>query len=478
MSNLYKIRNRAISILVVLIIICITFTGCVQEKAASASDDSNTDIESTLSINEENIMNIIKELTSEKYKGRLAGSKENHMAAQYISEYFRKIGLENPKGLSDYMQEYIQPKVSLTEKPVLQIIDKAGKVTSDFDYPENFVFRRLSSENNAIDINTSMVLVEDPSLLRKGDGSFKGKIILIPWKLYNQLGSQNEPADYAKTCGALGVISEFDLEKNDLDYRYLKVRPLVGSWMRSDGYKPFAFVDSNTFSKLTEAAQKGSKLHISCNSEVNINNVATNVVGLLPGSDVELKNDYIIIGAHFDHVGDNMDGTYNPGALDNASGVSTMMELAKAIKESNMKPKKSILFIAFNGEESGLQGAWYYTQHPVYPLENSVMINMDMIGAAGKTPLTIAISSISSNTSLGEDIAKHAEKLGIDYEKGIEAGSDHTPFDQSNVPSVCLINMEFKTGYHSPNDNIEAIDKEKLKGIADLVLYYIAEQAY
>jgi Zn-dependent M28 family amino/carboxypeptidase len=154
------------------------------------------------------------------------------------------------------------------------------------------------------------------------------------------------------------------------------------------------------------------------------------------------------------------------------------MELAKTIRESKIPPKKSILFIAFNGEESGLHGSWNYCQGPVYPLNKAVMINLDMIGSTAKIPLTIAVASKKSNTSLSDTLAEYADKLSIEYIKMVENGSDHTPFDNHGVPSVCLANLDLSHGYHSPKDTIETVDSDRLEEIVKLVHYYIEKNAY
>jgi aminopeptidase YwaD len=429
-------------------------------------------------IQKDNIMNTIKELSSEKYKGRLAGTIGNSEASKYIADYFANLGLINPEGLENYMQYFQMPLIELTEKPVLQILDKSGKVQIDFDYAEDFVLRRLSSETDTIQFDAPMYLVKDSTEIMSKNDKFKGKIILIPWEFYNILGSQNQPADFAKACGALGAIGEFNLKENSLGYRYLKTRPLYGDWMFSDSYKPFAFAKEDAFAKLAEAARNGGKLHFSCSSKISISGTTANVIGLIPGSDPKLKDEYIIIGSHFDHVGDNMDGTYNPGSLDNASGVAAMMEVAKLIKGSKIPPKKSILFIAFNGEESGLFGSAYYAKCPIYPLGKAVMINLDMVGSAAEIPLTLAIFSDKTDASLRDTLADYADILSIAYEKGVENGSDHTPFGRHGVPSVCLINMDMKHGYHSPHDTIETVNEDKLEEVVKLVLYYVEKNAY
>lgn len=473
-----KNHRRIMVTFVILVFICSLTSGCAVKNTESVSADNATASSVQLSLNKDNIMKTVEELTSEKYAGRLAGTVENQMAAQYIADYFKEIGLHAPEGLSDYMQPYVQPTIVLKDSPLLQIVDKKGKVLKDFIYSKNFTLRRLSSETDSVDINADMYLVEDSTMLSSTNKDLKGKILLIPWKHYNLLNGQNNPADFAEMYGASAVIGEFDLVSNTLGYNYLKMRPLAEEWMTRKSYKPFAFVDSNTFSLLTEAANKGSKLHFSCSSTVNMKNSVNNVVGLIPGSDPELKDKHIIIGAHFDHVGDNLNGSYNPGALDNGTGVAVMLELARAICENKMPPKQTILFAAFNGEESGLCGAFHYASEPVIPLSDAVMINLDMIGSASKIPLTIAVATPNSKKSLSEDLAACAEKLGIEYVKDYEDASDHSAFDRYGIPAVCLINMDLKYGYHSSHDTMEAVDEERVYEIAELVKSYIINNAY
>lgn len=113
-----------------------------------------------------------------------------------------------------------------------------------------------------------------------------------------------------------------------------------------------------------------------------------NVVGILPGGDPKLKDEAIVIGAHYDHLGRGGEGSLAPregdihhGADDNASGVAGVLELARLFSSQNPKPRRTIVFIAFSGEEEGLLGSDYYVNHPIVPLANTVaMINMDMIG--------------------------------------------------------------------------------------------------
>jgi len=122
-----------------------------------------------------------------------------------------------------------------------------------------------------------------------------------------------------------------------------------------------------------------------------------NVVGILPGSDPKLKDEAIVLGAHYDHLGRGGEGSLAPregeihhGADDNASGVAGLIELARMLSTQNQKPRRTIVFIAFSGEEEGLIGSSYYVNHPVVPLQNTVaMINMDMIGRLKERKLIV-----------------------------------------------------------------------------------------
>src|SRR4029434_9205987 len=113
-----------------------------------------------------------------------------------------------------------------------------------------------------------------------------------------------------------------------------------------------------------------------------------NIVGILPGSDPKLKDEAIVLGAHYDHLGRGGEGSLAPregdihhGADDNASGTAALIELARRLTTQRPKPRRTIVFIAFSGEEEGLIGSSYYVNHPIVPLAKTIaMINMDMIG--------------------------------------------------------------------------------------------------
>lgn len=457
------------SLFVVAILMILILSSCNNAKNVSSSINySNLD-----NIDEENILSIVKELSSEKYKGRLVGTQENEMAAQYIAEKFKEIGLESPKNIDNYMQKFSTPVLIIDEEPIMQIEDMDGNVIKSFEYQENFLFRALSS-NNDIDIKAPLFKLDNFNEIFNFSSDIKDKIALIPNNDINsQLNLSKKISSY-NNVGALAGIGEVDIKSDKRTNSSLVVAPLGG--MRMTGrYNPYLITDSDTFNELNDATNKDLVLHLKCNFTANLNKEVSNVIGVIPGSDKKLKDEYIIIGAHLDHVGDNKNGTYNPGSLDNASGIAGLLEIARIIKNSEVAPKKTIVFIAFNGEESGLYGSAHYVENPVYPLDKSIMINMDMIGSSAALPISIATVKAGTN-KLQEDLIKSAKALDIEYKSNVLSGSDHNSFSEKGVEAVCLINEDWLNGYHSPNDTLEDIDSKKIEQIVSLVLHYIENQ--
>lgn len=204
--------------------------------------------------------------------------------------------------------------------------------------------------------------------------------------------------------------------------------------------------------------------------------IAQNVIGFLEGSDPELKNEYVVIGAHMDHVGfgeygamdKNNIGQIHNGADDNASGTSAIIEMAKAF--SKVKPKRSIVFIAFNAEEMGLLGARYYVYHqPVKPIENTIaMLNFDMVGRNEPELLWVG------GAFFGEDLIKIAETANshtgfeLLYNMGLLSGaSDHAYFLRKKIPALFFFSG-MHDDYHTPSDDIDKIDFDKLKRVTQL----------
>lgn len=432
-------------------------------------------------LNSENIMNIIDELTSEKYKGRLAGTKGNELATQYIANYFKKIKLDYPSDLGGYLQNYDQNVRFTYSAPKLEIVNKSGKVEKEYEYIKEFsVYTWATSLSIKGDVKGKGVVIDDPRILSADLKPYEGKILLVPSNIISSAGSTNIINRVLMRNSSIGgMIMEVDIDNPNHAYGSFVVAPNAHSTAKFAEEKPMLFnCDTATFKDLVDAANKD--LDINMKADFAVENVtAANVIGYIEGKDEALKKEFIIIGAHFDHAGDNKNGTYNPGALDNASGTAAMMEIARVLKEGKYKLKKSILFIAFNGEEEGLYGSYHYVNNPLYPLnkETTVMINLDMVGSKTEMPLKL-LSFDSINTKLREEFYKYSKVLKIDCAQEAGQGSDHDSFGAKGIDSLCLINMDLKNGYHTPDDTIDKIDEKRIAEIAKLVLYYLDKNAF
>jgi len=197
-----------------------------------------------------------------------------------------------------------------------------------------------------------------------------------------------------------------------------------------------------------------------------------NVVGILPGSDPRRKDEVIVIGAHYDHLGRGGEGSLapdqvgmvHPGADDNASGTSAVMALAKAFAAAGGLPR-TLVFAAFAGEEMGLLGSTHYVKRPAFPLEKTVlMVNLDMVGRLHDGKLYVA--GVDSGTGLRQLTADAAQGLGLSLQLRGDPfmPSDHTAFYSAGRPVLFLFTGAHGD-YHRPTDTWEKLNPQGLETV-------------
>lgn len=209
-----------------------------------------------------------------------------------------------------------------------------------------------------------------------------------------------------------------------------------------------------------------------------------NVVGWMEGSDPDLKHEYIVIGGHLDHLGVRGESLY-PGADDNGSGSTAILQVAKALHENPVKPARSVLYIAFAAEEMGLLGSQHFVENPLKPLENCIcMFNIDMVGRNEETENEAASENVDSIHLIGSEQYSsdlHKVMLGVnehvgfrfeyDEEENVFRRSDHYNFFKNDIP-VAFVFGGFNPHYHQPSDGLNDINYEKIANCARL--YYLA----
>lgn len=215
-----------------------------------------------------------------------------------------------------------------------------------------------------------------------------------------------------------------------------------------------------------------------------------NVVAVLRGEDSELKDTYILVTAHYDHIGIRSGGEgdrINNGANDDASGVSSMLEIASAFAKAPQRPKRSIVFMAYFGEEKGLYGSRYYGKHPLFPLTKTVAnLNLEHMGRTDDTEGSTAGKLTASGfnyTTLGELLTESGKETGIEtwfHEKNNDAffgRSDNQSLADAGVPAITVAAAWIFPDYHRPGDEWEKLDytnMEKLGRTIALTVWRVA----
>jgi hypothetical protein len=213
---------------------------------------------------------------------------------------------------------------------------------------------------------------------------------------------------------------------------------------------------------------------------------APNVIAVLPGSDPALRNEYVVVSAHMDHVGVgrpvNGDSIYN-GADDDASGTTGLLEVAQALSMMRERPRRSVIFLHVSGEEKGLLGSAWFSDHPTVPLAQIVAnVNVDMIGRNNPDSVVVIGKNYSSLGQTANRIgAAHPElrlTLADDIwpQENFFFRSDHYNFARKEVPSIFFFSG-VHADYHQPSDEVEKIDTDKAARISRMVLYLVNDIA-
>ena len=209
-----------------------------------------------------------------------------------------------------------------------------------------------------------------------------------------------------------------------------------------------------------------------------------NLLAVLPGSDPVLRDEYIVVGAHYDHVGyGSRRNSYGPwgfihnGADDNASGVAALLEVIDALSQTEHRPRRSILFAFWDGEEKGLLGSKHWKSHPTIPFDAVKLAwNVDMVGRllegrieVGGTRSARGVRRLLSSRNLGE-------QLWLDFTWEYKSNSDHWTFYEAGIPSLYL-HTGLHDDYHRPTDDVEKLNIDGIRQVSTYLLEQLSELA-
>ena len=205
-----------------------------------------------------------------------------------------------------------------------------------------------------------------------------------------------------------------------------------------------------------------------------------NIGGIIPGNDPEKKDEFLVLGAHYDHLGkDEKSGVYYPGADDNASGVAALLEIGRSLMKRRADLRRGLVILFFGGEEWGLWGSQRFVENPFIPLEQiKAMLSIDSIGgSAGEKEVFFVGSSI--HPSLAQRSRRFLQWLGIKEGRDIDRyafffGSDHYPFHLNGIPCLDYFASDFKK-QHTLRDNLESVNFENLADVTRLIYLTVYE---
>ncbi len=254
----------------------------------------------------------------------------------------------------------------------------------------------------------------------------------------------------------------------------------AGRMLRMAGRDPAPFLGGGQDSQ--PVSLPGLSLRMAAPTRVLDDARPPNVVGVLRGRDLELRNSYVVVSAHMDHVGvgrpdETGDSIYN-GADDDASGVAVLVEVAQALAALETRPRRSVLFVAVSGEEKGLLGSRWFSDNPTVPLEAMVAnINVDMVGRNAPDSIVVIGQEYSSMGRILETVAaRHAPELGLTVaddlwpEQRFFFRSDHFNFARREIPALFFFAGTHED-YHRPGDEVDTVDTDKIARVGRLVFY-------
>jgi len=445
-------------------------------------------------INEATLKGHIRFLSDDLLEGRGTGARGGEIAAKYIAAQLEELGAKGAGENGSFFQPVSLVGVKADPKTTLTISGANGNETLKF--ADDFV-AFTGAQTESVDVDADLVFVgyginapeQKWNDYKGGDADYRGKILvmlvndppattaepnLFGGRALTYYGRWTYKYEEAARRGAVGAILlhtdqsagypwsvvrtsngswRFDIARGANDSTpFLQFR----SWVTDDAARRLMKLAGQDLDALrTKAATRefqpvnlGLKGKLNLKSEVK-RVAAPNVVGILEGSDPQLRNEYVVYSAHWDHLGigaPNKDGdTIYNGALDNATGCAVVLSIAESIARTPMaqRPKRSSLFLFPTAEEQGLLGAEWYAKHPVVPLDKTAAnVNLDSMNVLGPTHDFIPLGA--ERSTLKAVVEAVARDMGLRVapdarpEQGSFFRSDHFPFAKAGVPSISL----------------------------------------
>jgi hypothetical protein len=450
----------------------------LQTPALAAEPDDFTRL--IAQITQDQLMKTVQDLAG--FEGRQSGTSSGDTAAVYVKSRLYDARLQSFPLKTIQIDTPAHAEVQLAERSLPLHLGRD--------------FLPIVSAAPAEIISASVIFVgygiSAPSqgLDEYAELSVSGKVVLFLRGQPKGFAGRLTHGDKVKTARAKGAVAYLTVTgpllspyeqrrgmstKPVLLYAGIHAETLPGLWLDPSAadtiLKPAsrslrAFQEDMDQALTARSAATGVQITIELHPRLS-NTTASNVLALWPGSDPALGKATIILGAHHDHFG-TQGGLMFPGADDNASGTAILLEIARALATTGSRPKRSILFLSFAGEEQGLLGSRFYVSNPAFPLKSAkAMVNVDHAGA-GNGKITVGLSKIEKAVAQTA-AAKVAmgEKLEL---FGLFPGGDHVPFAEAGVPTATIVTSGPHPDFHQPADTPDKINPDLLASVTRYTL--------
>ncbi|MBN2414232.1 M20/M25/M40 family metallo-hydrolase [bacterium] len=481
---------------------------CAAASAAAQQENPDPQLSVFHTISSERLLAYADTLSSPGFGGRLTGSPGFTAAAQWVAGYLERWGLQPAGDASTYFQTFEIPWVEVKDAGALglhlsgndgEMLDKwyrpvadfypgtnsdSGSVTAEVIYAGHGVTapERGYDDYAGIDVRGKIVLIDIDVPVSRDDDQYAD---WVPY-CYHQYKLNNAAAH-----GAAGLLYVNHIANPNTSYNegliYCHISGAVAEDIFFNTGKSYSGVKKRIQDTRSPASfATGKTVTITAHTVFHPRGEGCNVAGLIPGSDPKLKEEVIIVGGHLDGVGDL--GFLLPGALDNGSGVANMMEAARALAQSPVAPKRSILFLFIGGEECGLLGSQLYCRNPLFPKENTVAyFNLDMVGTGSGLRVggVESFPLIEACFTRANDQYIHRPLRVSEYrEPGVgRPRSDGVIFAREGYRSFSFGTFRQEgdprtpTYYHHPLDRIDTLDPEIMEDVAKLMYLGLTRMA-
>ena len=383
---------------------------------------------------------VITELTSEKYFGRGYLKHGDKKAAHFIKKQFSKLGLK-PVDDKHWFQHFTHP-VNRFPKNVSLTTD-----TKNWIPGKEFLIHHQSPSANG---TWPIAWADSAEIISRLNNDYDSCYV-ITRQVFSKQQKEITALLFKRKKGALVI-----LEPHKLTWS-------VGTSVFNI---PVVEVYDSLFSRQTK------NITIKADAVFDAGYDSKNVIGLITGN--KTPDSLIVITAHYDHLGGMGNKTFFPGANDNASGVAMLLSLAEYFSKQENQQPYSILFVAFAGEEAGLQGSKYYTEHPLLPLSKiRFLINLDLLGTGDDGIMVVNATEFEKDFSLLQsinDIAKFVSNIG---KRGKAKNSDHYYFSEKGVPAFFIYTLGGVTWYHDVMDKAETLPLTKYNNVFQLLKSFV-----